>query len=185
MTALISGAKEIGVTAFQPDAGVDTGPIYARASFHVEHPMRIETALQRQAGLMAQLAVRILEADSRGAPLEPQPQTDDGASYSIWRDEQDYALDLTRGAEELVRSVYALGHPYPGARVSVDGQMLTVLDAETVPDLPFALRDVGKVWRLDEDGPVVICGSGLIKFTRIVDETGAPWRPSRLRLRFA
>jgi methionyl-tRNA formyltransferase len=183
-TALIMGRPRIGVTALQPDQGVDTGPVFLQDGFEVEHPMRIADALNRQAALMAALAGRILAADAASAPIKPVPQNDDGAIYSIWRDALDFGLDPAMPAEEIVRRVYALGHPYKGATIRCGDETLTVLDAIEVDEMNFAIRDTGKVWALDQDGPVVICGRGMVKFTDLRDSSGARWSPSRLRLRF-
>lgn len=147
--------------------------------------MRIADALERQAQLMAGLALSILRADAQGRPLTPTPQDETCASYSIWRDRLDFDLDPRRDASEIVRRVYALGHPYQGALIAADGETLTVRDAVEVEDLNFALRDPGKVWRIDADGPVMICGRGLVKFTDLQDAKGRPWMPTRLRTRFA
>lgn len=183
-TALILGRPRIGVTALRPDQGVDTGPVFLQDGFDVRHPMRIADALDRQAALMATLAGRILSADAASAPIKPVPQNGDGAIYSIWRDPLDFGLDPAMPAEEIVRRVYALGYPYNGATIRCGDEILTVLDATEVDEMNFAIRDAGKVWTLAHDGPVAICGEGMVKLTDLRDSSGARWTPPRLRLRF-
>lgn len=184
VTALITGRGRLGVTAFQPDNGVDTGPIYLQDGFDVTHPLRVSEALKRQAELMAALAAEILAADAAGAPLSPETQDESGATYSIWRDELDFRLDPSMSAAEIVRRVYALGYPYQGAQIQTGESLLIVHDAIEVEELNFAIRDVGKIWRIDPDGPVMICGQGMVKFTDLKTQTGEPWSPQKLRMRF-
>jgi methionyl-tRNA formyltransferase len=55
VTSLIAGDDLIGVTAFQPAEGLDTGPILAQAEFRIQMPARIDEVLKRQAELMVEL----------------------------------------------------------------------------------------------------------------------------------
>ena len=61
VTALIKGDREIGVTALSPAEALDAGPIIAQRALPISYPMKIETALQLQAGLMVDIAVDIVE----------------------------------------------------------------------------------------------------------------------------
>jgi methionyl-tRNA formyltransferase len=57
--------------------------------------------------------------------------------------------------------------------------------AEVEPDLPFAIRQPGKVWALDTDGrPTVVCGSGLLKILEASADGTSIVPLEKLRLRF-
>jgi methionyl-tRNA formyltransferase len=183
VTALIRGDREIGVTALAATDGIDEGPIIAQASVRIDYPIKIEAALKLQAGLMADLAVDIV-ARWRSGSLAPTPQEPSGATFSIWRDDADYEIDWSRSATEIERFVDAVGHPYPGARTTVAGvEIIRVHDVAALSDLPFEIRHVGKIWRLDQGRPLVVCGSGLLQINRSTREHGSEYRFQRLRVR--
>lgn len=185
VTALIAGETRIGVSAFQPNARVDGGPILAQAHFNVVEPARIGDVLSRQAGLMAALAETIITAAAKGNALEAKPQAENEATYSIWRGEDDYWIDWSLSAREIARHIHAVGYPYSGAVTHLDGTDVIVEEGEAVDDLEFVRRQPGKVWSLDEAGPVVICGSGLIRLTRMRRrDDNALFRCPKLRSHF-
>lgn len=182
VTALILGHPELGVTAFVPTATPDAGPILSQHVVAVTHPVTIADALAalRPCYLAAALDVIAMAAVGR---LEGRPQVASEATYSIWRDDLDYDLDLHADAERVVRTVLALGHPYRGASTTIGGVRVRVLGAEVVDDLEFEIRDPGKVWRVDERGPVVVCGRGMVRLTNLVGEDGADVVIDRVRVR--
>lgn len=182
VTALILGHPEIGVTALLPTEERDSGPILAQHSVRISHPIRIEDALEALRPCYLAAASDVIRASAVG-PLTGSEQDEESATYSVWRDEWDYALDLRQGADRVVRTVLALGHPYRGAAVAIAGQEVRIMDAEDVEDVEFEQRDVGKVWRLDERGPVVICGRGMVRLTKMVDPDGRAVTLDRLRTR--
>ncbi len=92
VTALISGDREIGVTALSPTDAVDEGPIIAQRALSISYPVKIQTALELQAGLMTEIAVDIVDQWRRGE-LSSTPQQESAATYSIWRDDADYEID--------------------------------------------------------------------------------------------
>jgi methionyl-tRNA formyltransferase len=185
VSALIAGEPEIGVTAFEPDAGIDTGPIIRQAAFPVRYPMKIEEALRRQANLMGSIAADILACDAAGTPLAASPQSNEFASHSLWRDQDDYWIDFYKPAEEIMRFIHALGSPYDGARSLVKDRVVRLLDAEVISDdLRFVERHVGKVWRFDGKHPVIVCGNGMIRVTDMRDLANGPVQIDSLRTRF-
>jgi methionyl-tRNA formyltransferase len=184
VSALLAGDSEIGVTAFRPDGGIDTGPIIRQAAFSVQHALRIGEALRRQARLMADIAMEILDRDSTGDPLVPWPQANDEATYSLWRDDDDYLIDFQKTADDVVRFIHAVGPPYRGALSYIKEKELRLFDAEVIPDLPFQERHPGKIWRLDGEYPVVVCGAGLVKLTDVREASGAPAMFRTLRAKF-
>jgi methionyl-tRNA formyltransferase len=183
VTALINGDREIGVTALTPTNSVDAGPIIAQRAFPVSYPVKIQAALEQQAGLMIDIAVGIIEQWRHGR-LSSIPQPESGATYSIWRDDSDYEIDWTDSADEIERFVNAVGHPYAGARTTVGGtEIIRIVEVTALPDLHFEIRDAGKIWELEDGRATVICGTGMLKIERCCREDGSEFIFQRLRER--
>lgn len=183
VTALIKGDHEIGVTALSPAEVLDAGPIIAQRTLPISYPIKIETALQLQAGLMVDIAVDIVEQWRRGE-LASTPQREDLATFSIWRDDADYEIDWSNRADAIERFVNAVGYPYAGARTTVGrAETIRVSDVTLLPDMHFEIREAGKIWRLDNGRPVVICGSGMLRIDNCHREDGSDFLFQRLRAR--
>jgi methionyl-tRNA formyltransferase len=184
VAALIKGDREIGVTALRPSMTIDEGPIIAQRAQSISYPVKIEAALRLQAALMTDLAVDIVETWQRFDQINAIPQCEDMATYSIWRDDADFDVDWSRSAEEIARFVNAVGYPYEGARTMVDGcESVRISDVTIVPDLPFEIRDVGKIWRLDNGRPTVVCGTGMLRIDHCRRDDGSEFTFQRLRSR--
>jgi methionyl-tRNA formyltransferase len=187
VTALIEGHDQLGVTAFLKVDEVDAGPILSQHAIGIRPPVTIAAALEAIRPCYAAAAMDAITAFGRGptgSGSNGREQDHARATYSIWRDEDDYRLDLTGDADRVVRTVMALGDPYLGASAVLSGRRVRILAARPRPEVPFERRDPGKVWRLEDDGPVVVCGSGMVQFTRIVDDEGREVVVDRLRTRF-
>jgi methionyl-tRNA formyltransferase len=188
VTALIAGETEIGVTAFSPAAGdvaiPDSGPIFGRETVPIVYPVTIRDAYERLGVAYGRLAHRIVEAASAGA-LQFSPQDAAQATYSLWRDEDDYRVDWAMTADQIRRFVDAVGWPYLGAKTAMQGRDIRIDRVEAVPDVLFANRCPGKIWSLGEGGPVVVCGTGMVRITAAREADGSPVRFTSLRVRLA
>lgn len=174
VAALINGEPRIGVTAIRPVAATDAGPIYCQRSVPVTYPLKIAAAFDLLAPLYVDCALEILGKNS--APVE---QDHAAASFSIWRDDDDYAIDWSLPADRIARMVDAVGWPYLGAR---SGQIV-IQDAAPVDDVRFETRQPGKLWSIEGGKPVVVCGSGMLRIDRAVDKAGEVVTFSKLRAR--
>ena len=120
-----------------------------------------------------------------GELCHARPQDHSQATYSIWRDEDDYRIEWSESAERIERTVRALGPPYLGARSRLGGREVVIHRVEVEADLPFAIRQPGKVWSLDPEGrPSVVCGSGLVKVVEASADGKSILPLKALRLRF-
>jgi methionyl-tRNA formyltransferase len=118
VNALINGEKYLGVTAFRPDDNRDGGAVLGQERSLVTYPVRIEEALRLQASLMARLTTRILK-QFRTGNISASAQNEAAATYSIWRDENDYTIDWKESADKIRRTIDALSFPYGGAKVTL------------------------------------------------------------------
>jgi methionyl-tRNA formyltransferase len=182
VTAMIAGESETGVTFLRAGRSVDDGDVLWQGRAPIGAGDTISDMIDKLVPLYVEGACRYL----RGELAEGRPQDERAATYSIWRDAEDYRIDWTEDADRIERTIRALGPPYPGAQATLDGRAVVVRRAEVVADLPFAIRQPGKVWSLDAQGrPTVVCGSGLLK---VLDATadGESILPLKaLRLRFS
>lgn len=182
-TALITGESETGVTFLKAASFVDAGAIYWQSAVRIGSQDNIADLIQKLLPLYAEGVQSALT----GRFVETYEQDESLATYSVWRDSQDYVIDWAESATVIERKIRALGSPYLGARSRVEDRTVILKRATILPDLSFAIRQPGKVWSLSEFGcPTVICGEGLLRIDEAEFEDGTSLLPmKRLRVRFA
>lgn len=187
VSSLINGDTRVGVTALLGAAQYDAGPILAQASIEIEYPCTIARAIDEIAVCYRSTAFDVFARLASGTPLAGAPQDEAAATYSLWRDEADYRIDWHDNAPRLARFVDALGSPYARASTFVNGALARIGQATAVPDLTVENRTPGKVIRVDDGLPVVVCGQGLLRIGELTDAaTGASLLPlTRFRSRFS
>jgi methionyl-tRNA formyltransferase len=183
VTALLAGEEIVGVTAIQPTADVDAGPIYGSRTVRVPPGAPLRAVFDLQTAAMVELAVELAELAFRGA-LKATPQEEDAAVYSLWRDAFDYFIDWRRDAQDVVRHVLSVGFPYEGAKAILNSQLLTIVSASVGPNIAFAIRDPGKLWKIEDGRALIVCGGGTVWIEEAVDADGRPYKFKRLRSRF-
>lgn len=186
VSSLINGETEIGVTALFASESYDCGAIVDHAAVEISYPMKIEEAIDTLGVQYRILAQRLASDLCRGKELLGRPQDESVATYSLWRDEEDYRIRWSSPAECIKRFVDAVGWPYRGASTLVNGQLARVRDVAALPDVAIENRTPGKVIFLRDGHPVVVCGSGLVEIKELSEETsGRSLLPfNRLRSRF-
>ena len=185
VTALVNGDQQIGVTALYATAEYDQGEIICQSTSEISYPIRIQEAIDTIQENYRDLAIQI--SDTLARDLEPlsTPQSETHASYSLWRDEEDYFVDWTKSATYIKRTVDALGFPYKGAASTIGGMTVRLLKAEALDDVNIVNRTCGKVIFVHDSKPVVVCGEGLLRIDALVDDAGHSLLPlSRFRTRF-
>jgi methionyl-tRNA formyltransferase len=168
VTALLCGDAAAGVTALLACAEYDRGDIVDQVSVPLPRPIRIAEAIALVSDACGVLAARVGRLIAAGGPLAGTPQDESAATYSLWRDEADYEVDWSAPAERVRDFVYAVGPPYAGARTSVDGRVVRLVDVAVEDDVRIANRTPGKVIFLRDGRPTVVCGSGLLRVDAMV-----------------
>jgi len=131
------------------------------------------------------LGLKIADMIHRGAHFTASPQAEECASYSLWRDEEDYFIDWTTSATTIKRFIDAVGFPYKGAASILDGKIVRILQAEALDDVKIENRSPGKVIFIRSSRPVVVCGQGLLRIDELKDEHGSVLLPlPKFRMRF-
>jgi methionyl-tRNA formyltransferase len=170
VTALINGDTEIGVTALIGEETYDSGPVIALEKIQISYPIRIAEAIQKISRCYEVLLQKVLNA-LLNDDLTATPQDNDAATYSLWRDSEDYFINWNWSSEKILRCIHAVGFPYDGAKFRLKDEVYTVTEATLVPDVIIENRDVGKVIFKSEGKPVVVCGLGLLRLDMIFSES--------------
>jgi methionyl-tRNA formyltransferase len=164
---LINGEPRIGVSAIFGAGEYDRGYIIAQQHSDISYPMKIADAIQINKENYANLAEHLVRKITSSELLTATPQLEAEASYSIWRDQDDYLIDWAQSAAEIRRFVDAVGPPYSGAKTYTShGDEVIVEDVVEVEDVACELRHSGKVIFVREGLPIVICGSGLLQIRK-------------------
>jgi methionyl-tRNA formyltransferase len=117
--ALLAGDRETGVCIMALEAGLDTGPVFARERTPIGAQ---ETAGELRARLVV-LGTELLVATLPRVPTStPEPQQGE-PTYADKLSVDEFALDWEQSAEELARVVRA-GNPRPGAWTTDHGTRL-------------------------------------------------------------
>ncbi len=165
---LINGEAFIGVTALFASEEYDKGPIIAQEKTAINYPIKINTAIHKIIPLYQQLVAYIITKLDRKEPLLGEQQSEEEASYSLWRNEEDYRIDWGKDATYIRRFVDALGFPYKGAKTCMGAQLITIEEVSIWEDVKIENRDIGKVIFFDTGKPVIVCGKGLLKIEKAV-----------------
>nr|WP_106783738.1 formyltransferase family protein [Lysinibacillus timonensis] len=169
-TALINGDKEIGVTAIIANENYDSGDIVAQKSIGINYPIKIYDAIEKIKVLYADMLEKIIELLGEYNSLPSYKQNNNEATYSLWRDDEDYKIDWTQSSEYIKRKIDAVGYPYDGAYTILNNKIYRIHDAEVVSDLPIINRTPGKIIFKEGEHPIIVCGSGLLKIYNLINE---------------
>jgi methionyl-tRNA formyltransferase len=126
--AIIRGERESGITTFQMDEGMDTGPMLLRQAVAIGPE---ETAGELAARLAEVGAEVLLETLDRLPALTPVPQDPGAATLAPRLRKEDGALDWTRPAAELAARIRGV-NPWPGAVTATPAGRLLVWRARAV-----------------------------------------------------
>jgi methionyl-tRNA formyltransferase len=127
--AIIRGERETGVTTFQMDAGMDTGPILLQRATPIGAE---ETAGELGARLAELGAALLLETLDGLDTIVPRPQDPAGVTLAPRLRKADGVLDWSRPAEELAARIRGL-NPWPGALTSTATGRLLLWRARALP----------------------------------------------------
>ncbi len=168
---IILGERESGVTVFQPDDGVDTGPVIVqRGGISIE---KSDTAGSLYFDKLYPLGVEaLLEAvqavDAGAAQLRPQDETH--ASHQGLVDDEVARIDWSRPVEELDRLLRGCD-PQPGAHTRLGERQLRFYDVARVDG--EGGEPPGTVLRVGPDGLVVAARGGELSVGRVRLDGGA------------
>ncbi|HEY5173055.1 MAG TPA: methionyl-tRNA formyltransferase [Acidimicrobiia bacterium] len=169
--AILAGDRETGVDLMRIEAGLDTGPVLARARVPIGPD---ETAGELHARLVG-VGTELLRERLRDVPnAVGEPQTGE-PTYAEKLGVDEFRLDPQRFASELARVVRA-GNPRPGAWFRVVGKRVKVLRAHEAGEHaePIEAGAVGADGAIGTAHGVLALDEVQPEGKRIM--TGAAWR---------
>lgn len=184
---LINKEKEIGVSAIFASKEYDSGDIISQSSSPIHYPIKISTAIDLVIENYIAVVLDIVNTLLSGKPLIAKKQDDALASYSLWRDEEDYLINWNKDSNDILNFINAVSSPYKGAATYLNGlKKIRILDAAIEKDIQIENRDIGKVIFTRDKYPVIVCGSGLLRLIQVMDDTthedALPFKTFRIRL---
>ena len=123
--AILSGDKTSGITVFQLDKGMDTGPTYLTHEIDINPMERSDELLDRLSVIGADFAIKTVDLISQN--VSPSPQSDTDASLAPKFKKSDGKLDWSMQIDEILNQYRALA-ANPGVwtmlgdlRLKIDG----------------------------------------------------------------
>lgn len=122
--AIIKDIPETGVTMFQLDSGVDTGPILGQKTIALTSDTTA-TSLYEEVDRCHVALMKDIFPKLRDGRITPQPQNGELATEWPGRKPQDGRIDLSGSVVDAERLVRAVARPYPGAFVELpEGKLI-------------------------------------------------------------
>lgn len=164
---IIDGASESGVSIFQPDAGVDTGPLYLQRR-GIEIAVSDTTAslyFDKLYALGVDALVETVGAIADGtARLIPQPSH--GASFQGLVDDAVARLDFEQDAGALDRRIRGCD-PQPGAWATFQGEAIRLYGSRLEPGVPVSGAAPGTLVALEPSGLLLAARGGLLRIAKV------------------
>ena len=162
---IILGERESGVTVFQPDEGIDSGPIVVQKGGVAIGPTATAASLYYQdlypLGVEALLeAVALVD----GGEGKPRPQDESQATFQGLVDDAAARIDWSRPCEELDRLIRGCD-PQPGAFARRGAEKLRLFDALRLEGTANA--PAGTIVAIEEGRVVIAAEGGRISAGRV------------------
>ena len=158
---LINGEDHLGVSAIWASDGMDEGDIITQKKIPIDYPLKIESAIEIVSQIYGEIAANVVENLVSGEKMVSVSQNMEDATYSIWRDEDDYFINWNDTADNIKRFVDAVGHPYDGAKTkTAAGEVLRIVECSVVENVKSEIRAPGKILMFQNELPVILCGQG-------------------------
>jgi methionyl-tRNA formyltransferase len=175
--AIMAGDRETGVTLFQLDKGMDTGPIHLQIPTVIEPGESTADLLPRLTNLgisgLAELLPRV--ASNLSAPVAQDPELLLSLPTADKLSREDARIDWHRTAVELESQIRGL-NPEPMAWTMLDEDAFRIIEARAlgVTDWQALAGEeslVGSV-RIDRERVLVTCGQGTLLELKAVQPAG-------------
>jgi methionyl-tRNA formyltransferase len=162
--AILAGDAETGVSIMVVEAGLDTGPVLARAACAIGPDDTTGILEERLSALGADLLARTLPQYLNGK-LAPESQDDLLATFAGRVEKNDGRADWSLTAEKLWRMARAYD-PWPGLFAFVGKQRVRLWRVRPLPDVPLGGTAPGDVVP-GSTGLVVATGQGALDLEEV------------------
>ena len=121
-SAILHGDRRSGVSIMQMEAGLDTGPVYAKCELDIRPDETADELHDRLSELGAQCLMDVVPRILDGS-LVPQPQDDTRATHAGRISKADARIDWTAAAKDIHNQIRAY-NSWPVAETLLDGKRL-------------------------------------------------------------
>ena len=158
--ALLNGETQTGVTVFQLDKGMDTGPIYTQESIEIEPSWRNFELLQH----LADLGPGVVQKSFEMIKNQESPKVQEGAaSIAAKIDKAEARLDFTNEVIKVSNSVRAFTYE-PGAWTLWKGEPFKICSTGNSSSSKGAVGEVSVI----DKSVFVTCANGSLEILRVV-----------------
>ena len=158
--ALLNGETQTGVTVFQLDKGMDTGPIYTQESIEIEPWWRSFELLQH----LADLGPGVVQKSFEMIKNQESPKVQEGAaSIAAKIDKAEARLDFTNEVIKVSNSVRAFTYE-PGAWTLWKGEPFKICSTRISSTSKGAVGEVSVI----DKSVFVTCANGSLEILRVV-----------------
>ena len=158
--ALLNGETQTGVTVFQLDKGMDTGPIYTQESIEIEPWWRSFELLQH----LADLGPGVVQKSFEMIKNQESPKVQEGAaSIAAKIDKAEARLDFTNEVNKVSNSVRAFTYE-PGAWTLWKGDPFKICSTRISSTSKGAVGEVSVI----DKSVFVTCANGSLEILRVV-----------------
>lgn len=165
-SALLAGDPWTGVSVFELDEGMDTGPLLHQVMTPIGAGETAGALTERLAELGGEALVEAISREE-SAPLPRRPQPDELACYSRLLDKGDGQIRWNRPAAQVDRQIRAVT-PWPGAFAFLAGKRVRVHRAVPLHEMSAQARP-GTVLGMGA-GLDVACAPGAIRLLELQTE---------------
>ena len=175
--AVMAGDRETGVTLFQLDKGMDTGPVHLQIPTVIEPTENTADLLPRLTELgitgLAELLPRVAAGLSVPTAQDPELLAKLPTAHKLSRD--DARIDWQRTAVEIENLVRGL-NPEPMAWTTLDGETFRILEARALGKTDWQSLagedEQSGTLKIENGRTFVACGSGSLLELKIVQPAG-------------
>ena len=165
--AIENGDKELGISVFSLDEGMDTGPIYRQSSFLRDPSMRSKEALAFLGEQGVALIAQALEDISHG--VLPTKQSEQGFSLARKLSKAEGLIDWKLSSAVIDRKVAAF-YPNPIAYTQFRGETLKITRSQLCDDnLSEPSLNVGE-WLIEKDRALIGTGDNPLEIIQLIPQ---------------
>lgn len=156
--AILAGDTETGITIMQMDAGLDTGPMLARATCPVVENETAQTLHDKLSILGGELLIKTL---AHLSDCHPEKQDDTLATYAHKISREEARIDWQQSAIEIDRHIRAF-NPWPVAFTQLQDESLRIWRAQIFSTQSTA-KPPGTILQATKAGVDVATGEGILR----------------------
>lgn len=161
--AILAADAETGVCLMQMQAGLDTGPVFARLVTLIDAQDNGGSLHDRLRLLGAELLRIYLPCLQRNEMPIAEAQAEEGVTYAHKLEKREAQLDWAAPAIVLVRQVRAF-NPWPVAEADIGGERLRIWAAQALPHRHAA---PGTLLGASSMGLDIATGAGVLRITEL------------------